>query len=150
MERRLTERVQFFQCPPTLIPMPVSALDHSHTDTTSGLLLDISDDGVQILTSDDLTSYSDTFELTILPNGKSTASCTIATMQRQWSKPEDANFIRSGFAFAGDVQLATLLDNVLDARDAGRQWFRCNLVSVHPHARKWRETASRHTASGVC
>ena len=148
MERRLTERVQFFQCPQALIPMPVTAFSQPHTDTTPGLLLDISDDGVQILTSDELSAHSSTFELTIQPNGKATTSCTIATMQRLWSKPEDANFIRSGFAFAGDVQLTTLLDNVLDARDAGRQWFRCTLVSV-PQARG-RHTASRQTASSVC
>jgi hypothetical protein len=134
VERRLSERVQFFQQPGVDMALPWQALGGSRPNTIHGLLLDVSDDGVQIMTDESTTdesmsALSDLVQLIVPADESANVNLTVATMRRLWSKVDDTAYVRHGFSFVdGDANLTMLLDCVLAARDSGSQWLRCGLV----------------------
>lgn len=129
MERRLSERVQFFQQPGADVAIPVWVLNGTKPDTILGLLLDVSDEGVQIMTDEPVQSRNDEFELVVQSDESANTNLAVATMRRLWSQEDGTPYVRHGFSFTGEANLLMLLDCVMAARDSGRQWLRCGLVA---------------------
>lgn len=127
VERRSSERIQFFSRPTENVFAvdPVSSLRQA--DTIFGLLIDVSDFGVQIITQKQRTALPRSLDLLIQAPGGSRLDFAVARLDRLWSKVACEHYIQHGFAFRGTVQLAPLLDGVLSARDSGLPWLRCGL-----------------------
>lgn len=132
MERRLSERVQFFQQPGIDVAIPVWVLNGARPNTTLGLLLDVSDDGVQIMTDEPIQSCGDEFQLTVQNDEFANTHLAIATLRKLWSRGNGTPYVRHGFAFTGEANLPVLLNCVMAARDSGQQWLRCGLVEAAP------------------
>jgi hypothetical protein len=129
VERRLSERVQFFQQPGDDVAVPVWVFNHAKSDTILGLLLDVSDEGVQIMTDEAVPPLSDEFQLIVQTDETANINLAVATMHKLWSKSDGTPYVRHGFSFDGDINLTMLLDCVFAARDSGRQWLRCGLIA---------------------
>lgn len=129
MDRRVSERVQFFQSPARNTALPAGVFGLAHANAVLGLLLDLSDDGVQMLTYRAKLLAADTYKLIVHVGAPVNKSATVASVRRLWSK-EGELYVHHGFAFAGDVKLTRLLDCVMDARAAGKLWLRCALMTA--------------------
>lgn len=130
VERRLSERVQFFQLPGATDLIPVWVFQRAHPDTVLGLLLDISAAGIQILTDKNTPLPVEYYQLIVHADDSADTRFITAAVKRLWSKPEGALYVRNGFVFDRDHELASQINDVRAVREAGRQWLRCELAAL--------------------
>lgn len=128
MEKRKSERVQFFQLPRDDALMPVWVFHRGSPDTILGVLLDISEDGVQVFTDKSSPLLGDAYQLIVHDDEAESSELISVRVRRLWSKPDGTLYIRNGFAFEGGEELKPTLGKVLAARDAGHHWLRCELA----------------------
>jgi hypothetical protein len=130
MEKRKTERVQFFQLPQDRDLMPVWVFRRDHPDNVLGLLVDIGADGVQIFTDKSSTLEADAYRLIVHADETEDSQSVSLQVRRLWSKPEGNLYIRNGFTFETGEDATSPIEQVLASRDAGKQWLRCELAAV--------------------
>ncbi len=130
VERRLIERVQFFQVPIADEVIPVWVFQRAHAETIPGLLMDFSTDGVQILTNKATALEADYYQLIIHIDDVSSAHLMTTTIRRLWSKPEGALYVRNGCLFDNAEQSLAQIDVLQTARAIGKQWLRCELMAI--------------------
>jgi hypothetical protein len=130
MDKRKSERVQFFQLPFNHDLIPVWVFHLANPDSVLGLLLDISADGVQIFTDKASPLQDDAYQLIVHSDEVASSSFISVRVHRLWSKPDGTLYIRSGFVFDGGEASLPSIKDVLAARDAGKQWLRCELTVV--------------------
>jgi hypothetical protein len=130
MEKRKSERVQFFQLPRDDGLIPVWVFHRAHPDSILGLLLDISAEGVQIFTDKSSPMLGDAYQLIVHAGENQSSEVISVCVRRLWSKPDGTLYTRNGFAFEGGEELMPYLEKVLASRDAGHQWLRCELAVV--------------------
>lgn len=131
MEKRLSERVQFFQLTREDDVPPVWVFQRAHPDAILGLLLDISAEGLQILTDKFSPMQEETYQLIVHTEETTSVGFTTAVVRRLWSNAYGTLYTRNGFVFAevGD-DLASPINRVLAARAAGQKWLRCELAAI--------------------
>jgi hypothetical protein len=130
MEKRLSERVQFFQLTHEEDVPPVWVFQRAHPGAILGLLLDISAAGIQILTDKSSPMLDEAYQLIVHVEESASVSFTSVVVRRLWSNPYGALYIRNGFVFAGAKDSASPLSQVLAARAVGQKWLRCELAAI--------------------
>jgi len=130
MEKRQANREQFFQFnrDDELMPSPLPRC--GRPDVVQGLLLDISEDGVQILTDKSNIMNGDSFLVIVHADDYPSVDFITATVRRLWSKADGARYMRNGFAYEGLRDLASFIANVLAAHDGGYNRLSCELVAI--------------------
>jgi hypothetical protein len=130
MEKRKSERVQFFQLPRDKDLMPVWVFRRDHPDNVLGLLLDIGAEGAQVFTDKSSPLKADAFRLIVHADETGGSQSVSLCVRRLWSKPEGNLYIRNGFTFEAGEDATSSIEQVLAARDAGNQWLRCELAAA--------------------
>jgi len=131
MEKRKSERVQFFQLPQDRDLMPVWVFRGDHPDNVLGLLVDIGADGVQVFTDKSSPLREGAYHLIVHADETQDSQSVTIRVRRRWSKLEDNLYIRNGFTFeAGEEATPSPIEQVLTLRDAGKKWLRCELAAV--------------------
>lgn len=130
MEKRKSERVQFFQLTRDDEVMPVWVFQRASPDSILGLLLDISAEGAQILTDKSIQLPRDTYQL-IVHAGEQPGDDFIAlSVQRLWSEADGTLYSRHGFSLGSGEEAAASLDRLFTLHATGRKWLRCELKAV--------------------
>lgn len=129
MERRQSERVQFFQLTRDDDVLPVWVFQRAYPDATLGLLLDISAEGIQILTDKCSPLDDQTYRLIVHAEETSSDNFITVEVRHLWSKTDGTLYIRNGFAFDDGEDLLQSIERMLAARDAGMHWLRCELAT---------------------
>jgi hypothetical protein len=130
MDKRKSERVQFFQISHERDVLPVWVFNRSNSDAVLGLLLDIGSDGLQILTDKMKPLGAEQYELTIHSDEGADALHPAIPVKHLWSQPDGTLYNRNGFAFMGGTDMMQFLESILSAREAGRKWLRCELAEA--------------------
>lgn len=130
MEKRLSDRVQFFQFHHDHDLRPIWVFRHAQPESVLGLLLDVSEEGVQILTDKSPSLQGDSFYLIIHSDACQVANFCAAQVRHLWSKAEGTLYVRNGFAFDGVGDLASFIARLLVARADGHKLLRCELVAL--------------------
>lgn len=130
MEKRKAERVQLFNLLNDHHLQPVWVFRHTLPDAVLGLLLDISGDGVQVLTDQNTPLEGEVFQLMVHGDGGHDDIFITAIVSIKWSKDEGTLYRRNGFAFEEDVQVVAGLERILKTRQSGNAPIRCELLAV--------------------
>jgi len=130
MEKRKSERVQFFQLSIESDLEPVWVFRHAQQDSVLGLLVDISVDGLQVLTDKSSPLVGDGYQLIIHADEPQNRNFISVQVHRLWSKEDGTLYIRNGFAFSEGGALIPSIEKLLAARAAGQQWLRCEFVAI--------------------
>ncbi len=125
MDKRKSERVQFFQVAAGDDIRPIWVFRGNHAGSVLGLLLDIGMEGVQVLTSKADELAVEFYRLIVYIGDAPGGPGLALDVHHRWSRLEGTLYRRNGLAF--DEQ--TDIQPVLDARDTGTRWFRCEIVA---------------------
>ncbi|RTL52753.1 MAG: PilZ domain-containing protein [Rhodocyclaceae bacterium] len=131
MEKRHSERVQFFNARDESGIQPVWVFRQTRQDSILGLLVDISNHGVQIITSRDAAMDGDMFQLVILDESEDGHYLT-TLVNRRWHKDEGTLYLRHGFSFEEEDDIADAIHAIV-AAGAGLstgKWLRCELIDA--------------------
>lgn len=101
MEKRKSERVQFFQLPRDDALMPVWVFHRGSPYTVLGVLLDISEDGVRVFTDKSSPMPGHDYQLIVHDDESESRELISVRVRRLWSKPDGTLNMRNGFAFEG-------------------------------------------------
>ena len=128
MDKRNSERVQFFNLGISDDIQPIWVFRRTSPDAILGLLIDISFEGAQVVTDKETSISGDTFQLTIYPNDEESFALIV---NLKWSRSEGTLYDRSGFAFeATEDQYVAAVHKVLKSHLNGKQWLRCELLGL--------------------
>lgn len=130
MERRLSERVQFFQLPTNNQVIPVWVFQRAHPESVPALLLDFSKEGVQILTDKSLPLPNGSAKLIIHNDDRESADFIVTVVRILWSKAEGALYTRNGCEFDPAANQSSQIEQIRVACEAGKQWLRCELAAT--------------------
>ena len=130
MEKRKSERVQFFQMGEGNDIRPVWVFRKTLPEAKLGLLVDIAADGVQILTDKSENLCGGSFLLIVYAYGTPDDNLLRVNARCLWSRQEGSLYTRSGMIF----EEKTSVQPVLVGRDAGAKWLRCELLSLDEKA----------------
>lgn len=128
MEKRQSERVQFFQFAREDEVIPVWVFQRSNSDAVLGLLLDVGANGLQILTDKSGPMHGHSYQLIVHADGRQSTKLIYIAVQRLWSQAKSALYIRHGFEFVHTDDLPAALSLLLAAHTAGQKLLRCELV----------------------
>jgi hypothetical protein len=128
-ENRAFNRVQVFLLHENEEYVPVWVFNSKMNPSGSlvGLVVDLSESGIQVLTDAREPLSSQQYEITFLTDDKrnvlASPRCRIT---RVWSQSNGGLYANTGFAFAGNVDgtVKILLDSL---RDGSRKFLRCAL-----------------------
>ena len=122
MERRKSERVQFFQVSTDQEIRPVWVFRQTYPEAILGLMIDIAPDGAQILTSRSPELTHDAYLLAVHAGNRP----MMANIRRIWSRPDGTLYARNGFSFDDRASLKS----VLLASGVRPTWLRCELLPM--------------------
>ncbi|MBC3863022.1 PilZ domain-containing protein [Undibacterium jejuense] len=99
-DNRSFQRVQFFRLPKDQGFIPVWVFNRDGEENSlSALLVDMSESGIQLLTSFDEKIAFSQYQLRILEEDQNTLEMPNIQLKHIWSSPEGGMHIRSGFSF---------------------------------------------------
>lgn len=130
MEKRRSERVQFFQARTEAGILPVWVFRHGSPNSILGLLIDISPEGLQVLTRQEDAVINDLSQLTLYKAGSADHRYMNVLVEHRWSESEGSVYRRSGFAFEDATEVGPVLAEIAAARAAGETWLRCELLPL--------------------
>lgn len=130
MEKRQFDRVNFFQLSRDGDLIPVWVFHRARPDTVLGVLVDISAEGVQILTDKSSQLDANNYLLIVHVDEALDRNSIDVRVNRLWSKSDGTLYIRNGFAFRGGEDLTHYSEQLLVLRDTGHQWLRCELAAT--------------------
>jgi len=128
MEQRKCERVQFFQVLHEDQVIPVWVFRGEHPDSLLGLILDISDAGVQILMDNATLCPEGNYQLSVRTDDTSDSGCATVQVRRIWSHTDGALYTRNGFTYVETADHTPFCDAIMAAQKAGQLWLRCELI----------------------
>ncbi|GAO36444.1 diguanylate cyclase/phosphodiesterase [Sulfuricella sp. T08] len=132
MDKRKSERVQFFNTKDENGLQPVWIFRRTSADAMLVLLVDISIAGVQIISSRDTFLEGNIYRIMVF-NSRSSGEDPFLTMivNRKWSKEDGSLYLRHGFAFDDESDVSIdIVNSVIAARDEGKKWLRCELIDL--------------------
>ncbi len=126
MDKRKSERVQFFNIGDGEQVLPIWVFRKANTDAVLGLLVDISAEGVQVLADKAFPLADDLFQLSIHLDDDSVLTVPV---KRQWSLEDESLYIRHGFTLEdSEENTATVVQRVIDAYEQAGRWMGCEIV----------------------
>lgn len=128
MEKRQFDRLNFFQLSRDGDLIPVWVFHRARPDTVLGVLVDISAEGVQILTDKSSQLDANNYLLIVHVDDAPDRNSIDVRVNRLWSKSDGTLYIRNGFAFQKGEDLTHYSKQLLALRDTGHQWLRCELA----------------------
>lgn len=126
MEKRKSERVQFFQLSMDKDIKPVWVFGQTDPEATLGLLIDITPDGAQVITNKSQELVADDYQLIAYTSEAPGREVLTVKVRRCWSRLDGTLYIRNGLVFDEQISVQPLLV----ARDAGSRWLRCELLPL--------------------
>jgi hypothetical protein len=126
MEKRKSERVQFFQVHADRDLQPVWVFHQAHPEAILALLLDISTDGAQVLTDKSQYLEGGAYRLIVHADDTTGAVAVEVNVLCNWSQREGTLYIRNGLAFNEEVSV----QGVLASFNAKSRWLRCELLEL--------------------
>jgi hypothetical protein len=130
VEKRKSERVQFFQMGAGNDIRPVWVFRKTLPEAKLGLVVDIGADGVQILTDKSENLSGGDFQLIVYVDGTPDDNLLRVNARCLWSRQEGSLYNRNGLIFEEKISV----QQVLAGRDAGTKWLRCELLSLDEKA----------------
>ena len=130
MERRFSARVQFFQLATENQLTPIWVFQRTRENSTLGLVVDISDYGVQILTDKSTPLPNSAYELIAHSDAEAQAMYPSILVVRRWSKAEGALYIRNGFLFDSPPKALPLITALRRTHSTNQPWYRCELAAI--------------------
>jgi len=124
MEKRKSKRVQFFQLGTGKDMQHLWVFRKTYPEATLGLLIDITPEGAQILTSKENALQETAYRLTIHTDTEQQALTIDAFCC--WSRPNGTLYSSNGLSFAESASLQT----ISAAHEAGCRWLRCELAPL--------------------
>ena len=123
-EKRVHTRSQFFLLHSDGQPVPFfSFRPEDAIDATPGLVVDLSDGGLQILTANDQAVSQQTYSMELVV-GERVGTGKKYKVSQVWSRPDGVN-VRSGYAFVDGAAAAQEVGDLLAASE--RKILRCVL-----------------------
>jgi len=128
MDKRISDRMQFYQFSYQDDLSRNWDYQRADMDSIQGLIIDISMDGVQILTDKSKPVDAGYYQVIVHADHIPGIKYMCAQLRHLWSKPDGGLYHRNGFAFDGWGDLASFIGNLLAAHEAGHRWLRCELA----------------------
>jgi len=127
MDKRKTERVQFFQLSTERSIQPVWVFRQTHAEAVLGLLFDIGASGAQVLTtkSDELFDEKP-YQLIVHADDDPVREALKVNVRRCWSRGEGTMYVRNGLIFEETVSLPHLFA----IHEVEPRWLRCELLPL--------------------
>jgi len=130
MDKRQSERVQFFQVPQEKDMWPVWVFRQANSESVLGLLVDISKDGLQVLTDKNNPVQEGNYRLDVRTTDSPDGNFVTLHVRQLWMNAEGALYVRNGFSFLDTAHAEIAVKQILDARDSGTKWLRCELMKA--------------------
>jgi hypothetical protein len=124
MDKRKSQRVQFFQLSSEKDIRPVWVFSRTNSEAVLGLVLDLAPDGLQVLTNNSQSLAGETFTMRVHSTEKIDGGELMANVKLCWSQPEGTLYTRNGFTFDGEFSMEAMLV----AHDMNPDWLRCELL----------------------
>ena len=129
MEKRKGRRVEFFNALDEQGVHPVWVFQHTDLQATLGLLIDVSLEGVQIISRKETPLDGTLYRMDVYGSGSSQKLFPAVYVNRIWTGDEGTIYSRHGFALQEDVR-GSAMQAIVAAREVGEKWLRCELADV--------------------
>jgi hypothetical protein len=126
MEKRSSERVQFFQVGTGKDIQPVWVFRQTVPGAILGLLLDIGANGAQVLTDKSQDLAGGSYRLVVHGEGNSGEAALSVNAGCRWSQHEGTLYIRNGLIFDEEA----LVDELHALQNGEPRWLRCELLPL--------------------
>ncbi len=126
MEKRKSERVQFFQMDTGKDIQPIWVFRQIYPEATLGLLLDIGTNGAQVLTSKSEQLAGKSYRLIVQAGETDEKEALAVNVRCCWSRQDGTLYTSNGLIF----DKPSSIQEVLAASDAGTRWFRCEMLPL--------------------
>jgi hypothetical protein len=126
MEKRKSERVQFFQVRADRDLQPVWVFRQTYPGAILALLLDISTDGARVLTDKSQDLEGGVYRLVVHADDTPGAVALAANVRCNWSQRDGTLYISNGLAFDEEVWV----QGILASFNANSRWLRCELLEL--------------------
>ncbi len=130
MEKRKSKRVEFFQLGTGKDMQPLWVFRKTCPEATLGLLIDISPEGAQILTSKEETLQEIAYRLVIHTDTENDVLSIDAFCC--WSRPNGTLYSSNGLVFGDKASLQAMAP----ALESDCRWIRCELVPLVAQANR--------------
>ena len=128
-ENRSCQRVQFFRLPKEQGFIPVWIFNRENDNALSALVVDMSENGMQVLTSFDDKLSKSHYLMRLLDDENYLMEMPVIHLTHVWSSAEAGIHIRTGFSFqAIDRDTVALIIERMKARQ--QTYMRCVLTPV--------------------
>ncbi|MFZ6850003.1 hypothetical protein [Undibacterium sp. RuRC25W] len=129
-DNRNFHRVQFFRLSKNQGFIPVWVFNRDgDADSLPALVVDMSESGMQVLTSFEEKIRHSAYKLRILDEGEVQMDMPLLHLKHIWSTPEGGMHVRSGFSFQNiDRDTVVLVMDRMKSRD--QQYIRCTLTPI--------------------
>lgn len=129
VDHRSHRRVEFFLVPDHREPIPVWVFKPIDAiDAVAGLVMNLGDGGLQVLTTSDDALDHATYEIQLLLGEDETVARFRGRITRVWTREAAGAGWLSGFSFDDDHSSAEDFIRVYQACAPDRRWVRCLLV----------------------
>jgi len=126
MEKRSSDRVQFFQVGTGKDIHPVWVFRQTSPGAVLGLLLDIGANGAQVLTSKTQDLAGGNYRLIVHADDTPGKEALSVNVRCRWSQHDGTLYIRNGLIFDEEA----LVDEVHALQGGGMHWLRCELLRL--------------------
>lgn len=129
IDQRRSPRVEFFLVPAEHEQLPVWVIKpHGLADAHGGVVVNLSEEGLQILTAADPVLDAQHYELRLLLGEDEGVPLFSAAVRRVWSRPLSQIVQLCGFEFESSSSQAEEFLRTQTAQITARKWVRCVLV----------------------
>jgi len=124
MEKRKSDRVQFFQLNTGEDIQPVWVFRHSNPEAILGVLLDIGAHGAQVLTDRSQDLAGGDYRLIVHCGNAQGEDDLVVNAVCRWSRHDGTLYIRNGLIFDEE----TSLDEIMALHNRATSWLRCEVL----------------------
>lgn len=129
IDQRRSPRVEFFLVPAEHEQLPVWVIKpEGMADARGGVVVNLSEEGLQILTAADPLLDAQHYELRLLLGEDEGVPLFSASVRRVWSRPLSRIVQLCGFEFESSNSQAEEFLRTQTAQITARKWVRCVLV----------------------
>jgi hypothetical protein len=129
IDQRRSPRVEFFLVPAEHEQLPVWVIKpQGLTEAHGGVVVNLSEDGLQILCAAEPALEANHYELRLLLGEDEGVPLFSAAVRRVWTRPLSRIVQLSGFEFESSNSQAEEFLRAQTAQITARQWVRCVLV----------------------
>lgn len=127
-DQRSAPRVQFFNLAQEKDFKPVWVFRSSAGTAVLGLLLDISESGVQVLSDKSAPLEAEHYLINLQRSSASSSPFPTLEVHKVWSRMEGALYWRTGFTLVAHPDVPAIVQRIQAAAEAGEKWMRCELM----------------------